>query len=310
MRVEEIDAKSASDELLLGVLAVEESCSPSRPRDPHLALAQYRHWAKGSRRRFVLHDGDVMAGTGILQVFDPAFAMGEVFVRPEHRRRGYGRALFDEVVAAAREEGLASFFGHHHDDSGAGFAAAVGAVDDQRDIEAELVLAHANLPEPALPTGWRLRSWIGAAPDELVESFAAARDAMNDAPSPVGGFSEATSVDDIRAMEETAEKRGRIIRVTVALDEANVVGAFTDLRVNHGPTPVAFTDDTATIPSARGLGLATAVKVEALRLLRNERPDVEVVSTMNAEHNVGMRRVNTKIGFVPVVTYTTTVVTL
>ena len=140
--------------------------------------------------------------------------------------------------------------------------------------------------------------------------LAVARDSMNDAPSPVGGFSEATSVDDIRAMEDAAEKRGRIIRVTVALDEQNAVGAFTDLRVNHGPTPVAFTDDTATIPSVRGLGLATAVKVESLRLLRNDRPDVEVVTTMNAEENVGMRRVNTKIGFVPTVTLTTTVFTL
>ncbi|HEV8462279.1 MAG TPA: GNAT family N-acetyltransferase [Gaiellaceae bacterium] len=310
MRVEEIDAKIASDELLLEVFAVEESCSPSRPLDPQVALAQYRHWAKGSRRRFVLRLGQAVVGTGILRVFDPAFATGEVFVRPEYRRRGYGRALFDAVVAAAREERLLSFFGHHHDGSGAGFAAAMGAVDNQRDIEAELVLADANLPEPVVPDGWRLRSWIGAAPDELVESFAIARDSMNDAPSPVGGFSEATTVDDIRAMEDAAEKRGRVIRVTVALDDHGVVGAFTDLRVNEGPTPVAFTDDTATIPSARGLGLATAVKIESLRLLRNDRPDVEVVTTTNAEENVGMRRVNTKVGFVPAVTYTTTVFTL
>jgi RimJ/RimL family protein N-acetyltransferase len=133
---------------------------------------------------------------------------------------------------------------------------------------------------------------------------------MNDAPSPVGGYSEATSVDDIRMIEETAEKRGRIIRATAAVDEQGVVGAFTDLRVSHGPTPVAVTDDTATIPSARGLGLSTAVKTEALRLLRKERPDVEVVTTMNAEDNVAMRRVNTKIGFVPTVTLTTTVVTV
>jgi GNAT superfamily N-acetyltransferase len=310
LRVEEIDAKTASDELLLEVFAVEESCSPSRPQDPQTALARYRHWPKGARRRFALREGKALAGTGILQVFDPTFATGEVFVRPEHRRRGYGRALFDAVVAAAREEGVPSFFGHHHDASGAGFASAVGAVDDQRDIEAELVLADANLPEPVLPDGWRLRSWIGAAPEELVESFAIARDAMNDAPSPVGGFSEVTSVDDIRAMEETAEKRGRIIRVTVAVDDDGVVGAFTDLRVNEGPTPVAFTDDTATIPSARGRGLATAVKIESLRLLRADRPDVEVVTTTNAEENVGMRRVNTKVGFVPAVTYTTTVFSL
>jgi RimJ/RimL family protein N-acetyltransferase len=133
---------------------------------------------------------------------------------------------------------------------------------------------------------------------------------MNDAPSPVGGFSEVTSVEDIRAMEETAEKRGRIIRVTVAVDDDGAVAAFTDLRVNEGPTPVAFTDDTATIPSARGVGLSTAVKTEALRLLRNDRPDVEVVTTMNAEHNVAMRRVNTKLGFRPTATHTTSVVTL
>jgi GNAT superfamily N-acetyltransferase len=310
MRVEEIDAEEASDGLLLEVFAVEESCSPSRPRDPEVVLSSYRHWAKGTRRRFILREGDAMAGIGVLQAFDPTFAIGEVLVRAEHRRRGYGRALFEAVAAAAREERLPSFFGRHHDASGAGFAAAVGAVDDQRDIESELVLAEANLPEPVLPEGWRLRSWIGAAPDELVDSFARARDAMNDAPSPVGGFSEVTTVDDIRAMEDTAEKRGRIIRATVALDDAGVVGAFTDLRVNHGPTPVAFTDDTATIPSVRGLGLATAVKVESLRLLRNDRPDVELVTTTNAEHNVAMRRVNTKLGFVPTVTHTTTVVTL
>ena len=34
------------------------------------------------------------------------------------------------------------------------------------------------------------------------------------------------------------------------------------------------------------------------------------MTTMNAEDNVGMRRVNTKIGFVPTVTLTTTVFTL
>ena len=310
MRVEEIDAKTASDELLLEVFAVEESCSPSRPRDPQVALSQYRHWAKGTRRRFVVRQGDVIVGTASLHVFDPAFAIGQIAVRPEHRRCGYGRNLVDSLVAAAREESIPSFFGHHHDDAGAAFAAAMGSVDDQREIESELVLAHANLPEPVPPEGWRLRSWLGAAPEELVESFARARDAMNDAPSPVGGFSEVTTVEDIRTMEETAEKRGRVIRVTVAVDDDGVVGAFTDLRVNHGPTPVAFTDDTATIPSARGLGLATAVKVEALRRLRNERPDVELVQTLNAEHNVAMRRVNTKIGFVPTATLTTTVVTL
>jgi hypothetical protein len=82
------------------------------------------------------------------------------------------------------------------------------------------------------------------------------------------------------------------------------------VRVSAPPSPIASTDDTATIVASRGLGLAYAVKVESLRRLRDERPDVEVVRTVNAEHNVAMRAVNTKVGFVPTAFLTTTVLTL
>jgi len=97
--------------------------------------------------------------------------------------------------------------------------------------------------------------------------------------------------------------------VTVALDERDDVGAFTDLRVTPGAAAAA-TDDTAVLRRARGSGLARAVKVESLRRLRLERPEVETVSTMNAEHNGAMRHINEQVGFVPSSTLTTTVVTL
>jgi RimJ/RimL family protein N-acetyltransferase len=111
-------------------------------------------------------------------------------------------------------------------------------------------------------------------------------------------------------MEATAASRGRESRVTVAIDADGVVGSFTDLRLSPPPWPVSTTDDTATIASARGLGLAYAVKLESLRRLHAERPDVDVVRTVNAEHNTAMRAVNTKAGFVPVATLTSTVLTL
>jgi hypothetical protein len=114
----------------------------------------------------------------------------------------------------------------------------------------------------------------------------------------------------VRQMEATAAARGRESRVTVAVDTNDVVGSFTDLRVSPPPSPISTTDDTATIAGARGLGLAYAVKLESLRRLRADRPDVEVVRTVNAEHNVAMRAVNTKAGFVPTATLTTTVLTL
>jgi hypothetical protein len=50
--------------------------------------------------------------------------------------------------------------------------------------------------------------------------------------------------------------------------------------------------------------------VESLRRLRVERPEVEIVTTMNAELNAAMRHINTQIGFVPTATLTTTVLTV
>ena len=58
-----------------------------------------------------------------------------------------------------------------------------------------------------------------------------------------------------RAMEESLRRRGRELRVTVALDSGDEVGAFTDLRVSRGSI-LGFTDDTATIAAHRGIGLA------------------------------------------------------
>ena len=310
-RVDEIDARTAPEADLLAIHELEEACTWQRPfREPALSVAYYRHWSDGVRRRFVARGDGCVAGAAVLMVPSPTFAMADVQVRPDSRRRGVGRELFAAVCEAAREEHAASFFGHHWTDAGAAFARAVGAVDDQRDVASELRLRDADLPEPALPPGWRLVSWGGATPDELLESYARVRSAMDDAPTPGGLAMGELDAAGVRALEETALARGRELHVTVAVDERGEVGAFTDVRTSPPPSPVAGTDDTATAPWARRRGLATAVTLESLRRLRAERPDVEVVRTMNAEGNVAMRAVNTRLGFVPTAFLTTAVVNL
>ena len=307
MEIRELDPRTAPDEDLRTIHRIEESCTHEVPfRSEELSLGFYRVWSDGDRRWWLA--GDV--GAAVLMTVPPSYNYVQVMVRPDARRRGIGLALLEQVVVAARALELPSFFAHHSDDAGAAFAQHVGAVDDQRDVRSEVRLREAELPEPSLPDGWHLLSWSGAAPEELVESYARARAAIDDAPTP--GEMEMTPIDVkwVRRMEATAVRRGRESRVTVAVDEDGVVGSFTDLRVSPPPCPIATTDDTATIAEARGLGLAYAVKVESLRRLRDERSDVDVVRTVNAEHNVAMRAVNTKAGFVPTVVETTTVLTL
>ena len=286
---------------------IEEACSPEQPfRDFELSRSYYRVWSDGNRRWWLA--GDV--GAAVLMTVPPSFNYAQILVRPEARRAGIGTDLLAHVVAAARSQGVASFFAHHHDAAGAAFARKAGAVDDQRDVHAEIRLRDVDLAEPVVPSGWRLLSWSGPAPDDLVASYARARAAIDDAPAPGDMAMTPIDVAWVRQMEATAAARGRESRVTVAIDADGVVGAFTDLRVSPPPSPVATTDDTATIAEARQRGLAYAVKLESLRRLRAARPDVEIVRTVNAEHNHAMRAVNTKLGFVPTVFLTTSVLTL
>jgi len=307
MEIRELDPRTASDEDLRTIHRIEAACARELPfRSPELSLAYYRVWTDGDRRWWLAGDG----GAAVLMSMPPSFNQVQLMVLPAARRRGIGTALLAKVVASARERGLASFFAHHSEEAGAAFARRVGAVDDQCDVRSELRLREAELPKPSLPGGWRLASWIGAAPEGIIESYARARAAIDDAPTPGDMSLEPIDAAWVRRMEQTAVARGRESRVTVAVDANGIVGAFTDLRVSPPPSPVSTTDDTATLVEVRGLGLAYAVKAESLRRLRDERPDVEVVRTMNAAQNLAMRAVNTKLGFVPTVIETTTVLSL
>jgi mycothiol synthase len=306
VRVEEIDAQTASDEQLLVFHEIQLAClpelvpgEPAPPPDETIAF--YRHPpATQERRHWVAGN----AGFGSLYVHSPTTAFIHLFVAPAERRRGTGTALLDAVRARAVERGLGSAFVHHATPGGAAFARRVGAVDQHRDVRALLDLRHAELTEPQPPPGWRLVTWIGRVPDEHVASYARARAAMDDAPAPDGLDLPAESVERVRAMEESLRRRERELRVTVALDEHDDVAAFTDVRVSKGAR-LGFTDDTGTVAAHRRRGLATAVKLESLRALRRDHPEVDVVNTTNAEDNVAMRTVNERLGFRVVATFTT-----
>jgi mycothiol synthase len=311
VRIREVDAATAPDGELLSLHVLEEACAPpGEPfRSPELSLAYYRHSSAKIRRHYFAEEDGVLVGAATLSVHGPTFVYGDLAVLSQHRRRGIGTALLEHLRAAARDLGASSFFGHHWDKGGEAFAAHVGARDDHRDVRAMLDLRTAELPEPVLPTDWRLVTWVGAAPEDILESYARARDAINDAPMPEGSAAPTITAEDVREFEETAAKRGREVRATVAIDDRNEVAGFTDLRLTPGDI-AASTDDTAVAVWARGQGIGRAVKVESLRRLRADHPRVETVTTMNAEHNAAMRHINTSVGFVPTVILTTTVLTL
>jgi mycothiol synthase len=312
--VEVVNPSTAPDELLEQIYIIEDEAgrdslggAPAPTRDER--FARNRHPGAFVRRRWLAYADGEAAGLGGFDVFGPAFCMADIRVRPRYRRQGIGRALFPVIYDGAREQGVEMFFGHHATTAGAAFAAAVGAEDDQRDVKAMLELRDAVLPEPATPPGIEVRTWLGSVPEELIATFVAARDALNDAPTPGGGSDAPWTPDRQREDDAALVARGTPPHTTAALEGGRVV-AFTGIRVKPAPCPYVATDDTVVVASHRGRGLAYAVKSENLRRLHAERPDIELVGTMNAEHNHAMRAVNAKLGFVPTVTLTTAVVRL
>jgi GNAT superfamily N-acetyltransferase len=297
--VEEVDARRAPDEVLARFHELELACheelqsgEPWRDRDEAIAFHRYQpgthtscHWLAGG-------------GMAALHVHGPTAAFVELLVDPERRRRGIGTALLERVVARCRELAVETLRGEHLMPAGAAFAASLGAVDQQRVVRSLLDLRTAELPEPLAPEGFRLVTWLARVPDEHLHAYVRARAAMDDAPDPEGMEFPTATAEKVRAMEESLASRGREMRVTVALAPDGEIAAFTELRVSEGST-LSITDDTGTLATQRGKGFARAVKLESLRRLRDDHPEVVGVKTRNAEENAVMRHLNTSLGFRP-----------
>jgi GNAT superfamily N-acetyltransferase len=308
--IEEVDARVAPDAVLARFHALELDChdelQPGEPvRSLDDAIAFYRYQPTTHTSCHWLADG----GSASLYVHGPTAAFLHLVVAPAQRRRGIGSALLDRVVRRARELNVKALRGSYATASGAAFAACIGAVPEDRIVRSVLDLRAAQLEEPHIPEGFRLVTWLGRVPDEHLSAYVEARAAMDDAPAPEGMDLPSWTGTTVRASEESLRRRDREMRLTVAMDEQDGIAAFTELRVSRGST-LGFTDDTGTIATRRGLGLARAVKLESLRRLRSDHPEVEVVSTSNAEENTVMRHLNESIGFRATVTVTGAVLDL
>lgn len=311
IEIAEVDGRTAPDALLASLAAVQSEATAELAAghpvpDSAERIARYRNPASSMRYWLALVDGEP-AGFAYLGWREASFVTVDVGVIPRFRRRGVATALVHRVQDAARASGLGSFVAHHGSTEGAAFAHSMGARDDQRDVKSILRLREVDLPEPELPEGVSLRTWVGACPDELVESFVVARSAISDAPVARELQLPPWTVERQRDDERSIAGRGLEAHTTAALEGGQVV-ALTAIRIQPGP--FAVTDDTATLPSHRGRGLATAVKLESLRRLRAARPDIELVGTMNAEGNDAMLAINRRIGFEPTIFLTTAVVNL
>jgi GNAT superfamily N-acetyltransferase len=233
----------------------------------------------------------------------------EIWVHPERRRHGIGRALFDCAVSRTRELGRKRLFaeaGEHH--TGSAFAAVMGGHAAQTETRSRFDATQADQPKldelradaSAHAGGYEIRRWAGLPPADLIDGVAAL-DSTFIAEAPMGDLemeAENVDADRIRGNEERDNVRGRVRFHTAAVHAAS--GRLVAWTVLSGSVDVRWhfwQNITLVAPDHRGHRLGMLVKLENLRYTREQWPDLRVIDTFNASENVHMLAINVAMGF-------------
>ena len=288
-----------------------------RPVRDHVALARQMLAPGGSRdgtHRAALVD-DVVVGALrlILPTQDnPAVALVDVAVHPDHRRRGIGALLLDEGTRLAKDHGRTELISEVDEPrpgtAGRAFALRHGwtcdLLETRRDLELppdEQRLVALEADARAASRGYELVTWRDRTPDELIEDRALlARRMTTDVPLgdlPVD--EEHWDAARIREFEALHVARGRTVLSAGAVKDGRLV-AFTDLQIPLAQPERAQQAGTLVLREHRGHRLGALMKTAVLREVLAAFPSVRRISTYNSDSNTPMVAVNEALGFRPV----------
>jgi GNAT superfamily N-acetyltransferase len=221
-------------------------------------------------------------------------------VHPAERRRAIGTMLLGAVVAGARDHGVRTVVSEVGADSaGDRFLQHHGFAIGLTLIYARLDLSQRVPDVPAVP-GYRLVSWQGVVPDELLQTFTDARVGMADAPS--GTIVAGADVWDTERTRHTAQlvqQRGDHLCVVAAVDPAGRIVGFTEVVVPGDGKGDAQHYGTTVLREHRGHGLALWMKAAQIHQTRRFFPDLAGLLTDTVDTNAAMRRTNDRLGYRP-----------
>ncbi|GAB3414555.1 GNAT family N-acetyltransferase [Flindersiella endophytica] len=280
------------------------------------ALVSYGRPTSSQRRTFFVAyvDGSPAGG---LELELPLkenlqLAMFALAVAPRFRRQGVGTALYDHLVRLASEDGRTSlltelFLPPEADESVAvAFATKRGFTCRNNEIRRQLAMPVAtdHLDKLAAKAAeragdYRLVLWTGACPDEYASQYAQLKGLLM-TEAPIGALdyeAEQWDVERLREGEAELVAQGRTAYTAVALAADGSVAAHTQAVVPSAEPGRAYQWDTLVLPEHRGHRLGLALKVANLRALQAEHPEIERITTWNAEQNGPMVAVNVELGF-------------
>lgn len=246
----------------------------------------------------------------------------EIDVPPEHRRRGIGTALWAWAADRAAREGRTVFQteinvpeGHSLESwPGGQFALHRGfssenvedhlvvAMPFDKDRLAELERSIADLtgyrPVADRPVSYRIVSWVGDCPDELVQTLVDLNTAMGQ-DVPTGGMSREVPTWTVARVRENEERMSRNydLLLSMALTAEAEPAGYTEIYLPHEDQANPIQQDTLVLTDHRGHNLGTALKAANLRQLATMDLPAGWLHTWTEIDNVAMQHVNARFGF-------------
>ncbi|MEE1929747.1 mycothiol synthase [Streptomyces sp. TRM 70351] len=254
-----------SDEVVGEALALIEAAA--RADGEPAVSEQGRLTLRGGRRagvtHFLVRSGGELVGYGQLEDFDPVEPpAGELLVHPAHRGQGYGRALGMSLLdASGRRLRLWAHGGHA---AARHLAQSLGLTLFRELRQLRMPLDAAALPEPTLPPGTTLRTFVPGKDDAAWLAANAAAFAHH----PEQGSLTQRDLDDRKA-EPWFDPAGFFLAVRDGGDGERLLG-FHWTKV-HEREQLGEVYVVGIVPGAQGGGLGRALTAVGLRHLAEVR---------------------------------------
>jgi RimJ/RimL family protein N-acetyltransferase len=231
-----------------------------------------------------------------------------LIVHPEERRRGLGRALLRHAAGRAAARGRTVLDGGaRNGTAGEAFARRVGAESGLVDIERLLEpgkledgrLARLREQAERHAAGYALVTWAGLVPEDLIEQMAALYAALSDAPHNPDVEPEKWDAQRVRERVNGLRMHygARDYSVAARHVATGEMAALTQVTVDPPVAGWGFQLITAVTAAHRGHRLGLLVKVAMLQWLATAEPQLERITTWNAEANQHMIAVNEALGY-------------
>ena len=237
------------------------------------------------------------------------FFWGDIYVRPEQRRRGIATLWLNVIAELMNEHGCTVLSGASDNDAGHAFLKWLGATPKLTTVVSRLDLSKVDWAMverwaqegPSRSPQTSLESHDGRLPEAMWPEFAAQRSALAST-IPVEGLDIGEIIvtpEKIGDWVERAELTRTVWHNILTREPDGTISGMTDVAWTPYGRKQIQQQFTGVLPAARGRGIGKWIKAAMLLHLRELYPDAQWIVTDNAHTNAPMLKINTDLGFKP-----------